>query len=70
MDEGDLGNIIADRFQRQALARQLNRPAPGASRTECEDCGETIPEARRKAVPGCVRCVACETEQEKQQSGF
>lgn len=69
MDEGDLGNMIADRFQKQALARQLNRPAPGVSLTECEDCEEPIPEARRIAVPGCGRCVACETEFERQQSG-
>ena len=65
MDEGDLGNMIADRFQKQALARQLNSPAPGVSLTECEDCGGTIPEGRRKAAPGCVRCVACETELER-----
>ncbi len=30
------------------------------SLAECEDCGEPIPEARRKAVPGVSRCVACQ----------
>jgi phage/conjugal plasmid C-4 type zinc finger TraR family protein len=65
MDEGDRGNISADRFQKEALARQLNRSAQGESLTECEDCGEPIPEGRRKAVPGCVRCVICETKFER-----
>lgn len=27
---------------------------------KCEDCGSPIPEARRKAVPGCTRCVLCQ----------
>ena len=27
---------------------------------ECEDCGEEIPEGRRKALPGCTRCVPCQ----------
>ena len=27
---------------------------------ECIDCEEIIPEARRKAVPGCERCVSCQ----------
>ncbi|MEM7467194.1 MAG: DksA/TraR family C4-type zinc finger protein [Pseudomonadota bacterium] len=26
----------------------------------CEDCGERIPEARRKAIIGVRRCVACQ----------
>ena len=29
---------------------------------QCMDCGRTIPEARRQAVPGCCRCVQCQTE--------
>lgn len=69
MDDCDLGNMHAERYQKQALARQLNRPAPGASRTVCEDCGETIPEGRRKAAPGCVRCVKCESELERNKNG-
>jgi phage/conjugal plasmid C-4 type zinc finger TraR family protein len=45
---------IADAVEhaRQALA--------GAGRPDCEDCGEPIPEARREAVPGVRRCVACQ----------
>ena len=28
--------------------------------TECEDCGDDIPEARRQAAPGTQRCVHCQ----------
>ena len=42
------------------VARARNRMPRGDSLTHCEDCGETIPPARRKAVPGVRRCVACQ----------
>ncbi|HEY7790766.1 MAG TPA: TraR/DksA C4-type zinc finger protein [Vicinamibacterales bacterium] len=38
----------------------------GPGRTHCEICGQPIPEARRKAVPGVRTCVAC---QEKAEGG-
>ena len=48
---------VADEVER---ARK-NLPT-GPSLAACEDCGEPIPEARRKAMPGVRRCVACQTE--------
>lgn len=36
------------------------RRAPTVGPTECVDCLDAIPEARRKAVPGCKRCVSCQ----------
>jgi phage/conjugal plasmid C-4 type zinc finger TraR family protein len=47
------------------LAR--SRIALGESRSECEDCGEAIPEARRRAVPGVTRCVACQEMEDARQ---
>ena len=35
------------------------QPATGESLTECEACGNDIPEARQKAVQGCTLCIAC-----------
>ncbi len=32
---------------------------------ECEDCGEEIPEARRKAIPGVKLCTFCQSENER-----
>lgn len=37
----------------------------GESATECDECGEPIPEARRIALPGVRRCIACQAAAEK-----
>ena len=34
---------------------------------ECAECGEPIPEARRRALPGVQLCIACQEEADKQQ---
>lgn len=36
----------------------------GESATHCEECGEPIPESRRKAIP-CQYCLTCQTAIEK-----
>lgn len=33
----------------------------------CQECGDTIPEARRKALPGIQYCIVCQTELDKKQ---
>lgn len=40
----------------------------GESRKCCEECDESIPEARRKAMPGVRLCIACQTERDKTTS--
>lgn len=32
---------------------------------ECTDCGDEIPAARRKALPGVFQCIACRNEYER-----
>ena len=39
---------------RSELARR------GESLTECAECGASIPEARRRAVPGVTLCIDCQ----------
>ncbi|MGX8903632.1 TraR/DksA C4-type zinc finger protein, partial [Citrobacter werkmanii] len=34
------------------------------SATHCEECGDSLPEARRKAYPGCTMCVSCQQDEE------
>lgn len=47
------------------LARMAARVVPvGESLTECAECGEEIPQARRKAVPGVKLCVTCQQERD------
>ena len=53
------------------LAR--SRLPEGKGLTHCEECDDTIPEARRQAIPGVRYCVNCQSELDKQQavsSGF
>lgn len=56
-----------------AVARARGEIPRGESLTECEECGETIPEARRKAMPGVRLCVSCQQNKDskkKSQSGY
>ncbi|MEN1728433.1 MAG: DksA/TraR family C4-type zinc finger protein [Pseudomonadota bacterium] len=50
-----------------AVRRARANLAKGPSRTECEECGEAIPEARRAAIKGVRYCVACQTELDAEQ---
>ncbi len=43
-----------------AVAKARSQLARGPARLTCEECGEAIPEARRKAVPGVRFCIACQ----------
>ena len=36
----------------------------------CINCGDDIPELRRQSVPGCVRCVTCQTVLERKQREY
>jgi len=47
------------------LAR--SRLPDGESLAHCEECGDAIPEARRKAMPGVRYCVRCQSDLEKSQ---
>ena len=59
MDEVDCAQQNEDRLLKITINNR--RQFGGTNETgECIDCGEIIPEARRKAVPGCERCVNCQ----------
>jgi phage/conjugal plasmid C-4 type zinc finger TraR family protein len=51
-----------------AVQRARQRLPRGASLEHCEECGATIPEARRNAVPGVRFCVACQEAEDKQEA--
>ena len=54
-------DALRDQARRAGLAGKTGDD----SATEC-DCGALIPEARRWAVPGCQRCVKCQSIFEQQ----
>jgi len=43
-----------------AVAEARSKLSRGESLTHCEDCGEPIPEARRRALPGVRKCIECQ----------
>lgn len=47
------------------LERVRSRIPKGESRRDCAECGEPIPETRRKALPGVQLCVACQEERDE-----
>lgn len=54
---------VKDGVQR---ARRGLRDGPGLA--HCEHCGEPIPAARRKAVPGVRLCVSCQSAEDEAHS--
>lgn len=52
-------------LRRQATRAGLQGKAMTDSAIECQDCEQPIPQARRWAVPGCQRCVKCQSAQER-----
>lgn len=48
-----------------AVNRARQALGHGESAEFCHECGEPIPEARRKALPGVQYCIACQTALDK-----
>jgi phage/conjugal plasmid C-4 type zinc finger TraR family protein len=46
---------------KDAISFARARMPSGESATECEECGEPIPERRREALPGVRTCVQCQS---------
>ena len=52
-------NAVSD--VQKKLAKMAEKP----SADECVECGEEIPEARQKAIPGVQLCVFCQEMNER-----
>ena len=67
----DNASTLEDLQREAALSmHRLNHSAVSA--THCEECGDKLQDARRKAYPGCTMCVSCQGEMElrnKQRAG-
>ena len=55
---------IEDSIKDAVLHARARLPS-GASLPECTACGDDIPEARRRALPGVRTCLRCQTERDK-----
>ncbi|MBS6076133.1 MAG: TraR/DksA family transcriptional regulator [Citrobacter freundii] len=59
----DNASTLEDLQRDAALSmHRLNHSAVSA--THCEECGDKLLDARRKAYPGCTMCVDCQGEME------
>lgn len=58
--DGAVQEQIDDSISDAVSAARARLPK-GESATECDECGEPIPERRRQAVPGVRTCIACQS---------
>ena len=65
--DGAVQDQIEDSVK-DALASARARMPSGEGTSECEDCGEPIPAARRRALPGARTCVPCQSVRDKRPS--
>lgn len=65
--DGAVQDQIDDTVTDAVLAARAAMPA-GESAEDCAICGDDIPEARRRALPGVRTCVACQAERDRQQA--
>ena len=66
-------NAVNDQIQasiEDEAARARARLPKGESLKFCRLCGEEIPEARRKALPGVSLCVPCQEEEDSEAESF
>jgi len=61
-DDADMAQVKSDRLLNANIAACRAHLQVGSCGEECIDCEEIIPEARRTAAPGCLRCIECQGE--------
>lgn len=59
-----------DATVKDGIDRAQSRMSRGPSLTHCADCGASIPEARRQAVPGVRLCITCQEADDKEDGVF
>ncbi|WP_127347807.1 DksA/TraR family C4-type zinc finger protein [Pseudidiomarina mangrovi] len=57
-----------DASTEDSVKQATSKIPAGESLIHCAECGETIPRARREALPGVRYCIQCQTELDKQAS--
>ena len=62
--EGAVLDQIEDTITDGVLNARARLPA-GEGTEECVECGDEIPEARRRALPGATTCVKCQAGRDR-----
>ncbi|OAZ99726.1 TraR/DksA C4-type zinc finger protein [Halomonas sp. G11] len=68
----DNADIATDTMERRMEAALASRPKwlgvdMAATDPDCEDCGDEIPAARRKAAPWATTCIECQGIREQRR---
>ena len=58
--DGAVQDQIDDTITDAVMSARARIPT-GESETHCADCGDEIPEGRRRAMPGVRTCIACQS---------
>lgn len=67
--DGAVQDQIEDTVQ-DGVLRARSSLNMGGSATHCLECGEEIPEGRRRAVPGVRSCIVCQAERDRRPVNF
>ena len=64
---GDVVDVASELTRRytEAFVRAVTDRMGGVSAIVCRECAEDIPEARRRAAPGCNMCISCTEAEER-----
>jgi phage/conjugal plasmid C-4 type zinc finger TraR family protein len=62
--EGAVQAQIDDTIMDSVMRARANVPV-GESETHCLVCGDEIPEARRRAMPGARTCIMCQSARDR-----
>jgi phage/conjugal plasmid C-4 type zinc finger TraR family protein len=62
--DGAVTDQIDDTITDGVLAARSRLPA-GEGSEHCVECGDPIPEGRRRALPGVTTCVACQSGRDR-----
>ena len=67
-EEAEMGQLHSLHLSENGINNVRSKIATGPGLSHCMDCGEEIPEKRRKAVSGVKYCINCQQFYEKKFS--
>jgi phage/conjugal plasmid C-4 type zinc finger TraR family protein len=59
-----------DATVKDGIKRARSQLPQGPGATQCTHCGASIPEARRKAIPGVRLCLTCQEAEDREATQF
>ena len=62
--DGAVQEQIDDTVTDAVLAARARISGGGEGSTHCDECGDPIPEGRRRALPGARTCVQCQSSRD------